>query len=206
MPIDDVVISDDTDVSAQAEQAGIVQEMLAQLSEQDRELLLRFYFYRQSVREIAGEMHMKESTVKTRMYRSRKNCGSCSQKGVMAMSKWNLFEIFSHLHVTGEDLPKIRRTARISRRAVRSRVLASLDEEAAAGVPARSHAPHWKMGTDSGGADRGGSAGQRQCDHRGSGNRRLFPADAAGVWKRRFVSVHAGRSVHRPQSGSDGHL
>lgn len=74
MPIDDVVISDDTDVSAQAEQAelaGIVQEMLAQLSEQDRELL-RFYFYRQSVREIAGEMHMKESTVKTRMYRSRK--------------------------------------------------------------------------------------------------------------------------------------
>ena len=47
MPIDDVVISDDTDVSAQAEQAelaGIVQEMLAQLPEQDRELLLRFYF------------------------------------------------------------------------------------------------------------------------------------------------------------------
>lgn len=99
MPIDDVVISDDTDVSAQAEQAelaDIVQEVLAQLPEQDRELLLRFYFYRQSVREIAGEMHMKESTVKTRMYRSR--------------------------------------------------VLASLDEEAAAGVPARSHAPHWKMG------------------------------------------------------------
>lgn len=64
MPIDDVVISDDTDVSAQAEQA--------ELPEQDRELLLRFYFYRQSVREIAGEMHMKESTVKTRMYRSRK--------------------------------------------------------------------------------------------------------------------------------------
>ena len=53
------------------------------------------------------------------------------------MSKWNLFEIFSHLHVTGEDLPKIRRTARISRRAVRSRVLASLDEEAAAGVTLR---------------------------------------------------------------------
>ena len=49
MPIDDVVISDDTDVSAQAEQAelaDIVQEVLAQLPEQDRELLLRFYFYR----------------------------------------------------------------------------------------------------------------------------------------------------------------
>ena len=39
MPIDDVVISDDTDVSAQAEQAelaGIVQEMLAQLPERKR--------------------------------------------------------------------------------------------------------------------------------------------------------------------------
>lgn len=147
MPIDDVVISDDTDVSAQAEQAelaGIVQEMLAQLPEQDRELLLRFYFYRQSVREIAGEMHMKESTVKTRMYRSRR-----------------------------------------------------------AGTKSRSALEN---GTDSGGADRGGSAGQRQCDHRGSGNRWLFPADAAGVRKRRFVSVHAGRSVHCPRSGSDGHL
>lgn len=97
MPIDDVVISDDTDVSAQAEQAelaGIVQEMLAQLPEQDRELLLRFYFYRQSVREIAGEMHMKESTVKTRMYRSRKKLRQLFTERVMAMSKWNLFEIF----------------------------------------------------------------------------------------------------------------
>ena len=40
MPIDDVVISDDTDVSAQAEQAelaGIVQEMLAQLPEQKKQ-------------------------------------------------------------------------------------------------------------------------------------------------------------------------
>ena len=52
------------------------------------------------------------------------------------MSKWNLFEIFSHLNVTGEDMPKIRRTAKISRRAVRSRVLASLDEETAETAPA----------------------------------------------------------------------
>ena len=62
------------------------------------------------------------------------------------MSKWNLFEIFSHLNVTGEDMPKIRRTAKISRRAVRSRVLASLDEETAETAPAHRRAAHWKMG------------------------------------------------------------
>ena len=56
------------------------------------------------------------------------------------MSKWNLFEIFSHLNVTGEDMPKIRRTAKISRRAVRSRVLASLDEETAETAPAHRRA------------------------------------------------------------------
>ena len=49
-----------------------VRMALLSLNPVDREVLLRFYFYRQSVREIAGEMHMKESTVKTRMYRSRK--------------------------------------------------------------------------------------------------------------------------------------
>ena len=74
-PIDDVVVAADTDVSAQAEQAElaeIVREVMGLLPEQDREILMRYYFYRQTVSEIAGELHMKESTVKTRMYRSRK--------------------------------------------------------------------------------------------------------------------------------------
>lgn len=71
-PIDDVVVAADTDISAQAEQAEIVREVMGLLPEQDREILMRYYFYRQTVSEIAGELHMKESTVKTRMYRSRK--------------------------------------------------------------------------------------------------------------------------------------
>lgn len=74
-PIDDVVVAADTDISAQAEQAElaeIVREVMGLFPEQDREILMRYYFYRQTVSEIAGELHMKESTVKTRMYRSRK--------------------------------------------------------------------------------------------------------------------------------------
>lgn len=74
-PIDDVVIAADTDVSAQAEQtelAEILREVMGQLPERDQEILLRYYFYHQTVEEIAGELHMKEATVKTRMHRSRK--------------------------------------------------------------------------------------------------------------------------------------
>lgn len=74
-PIDDVVIAADTDVSAQAEQtelAEILREVMGQLPERDQEILLRYYFYHQTVAEIAGELHMKEATVKTRMHRSRK--------------------------------------------------------------------------------------------------------------------------------------
>lgn len=75
-------------------------------------------------------------------------------------------------------MPKIRRTAKISRRAVRSRVLASLDEETAETAPAHRRAAHWKMGR----------------------------IPAADVREGCFVSVHAGRSVHRPRSGDDRHL
>ncbi len=74
-PIDDVVIAADADVSAQAELtelAEILREVMGQLPERDQEILLRYYFYHQTVAEIAGELHMKEATVKTRMHRSRK--------------------------------------------------------------------------------------------------------------------------------------
>lgn len=73
-PLEDLIIADDTDISAQTEQAEmaeILQETLDELSAQDREILIRYYYYYQTVREIAGEMHMKEATVKTRMHRSR---------------------------------------------------------------------------------------------------------------------------------------
>lgn len=73
--LEDVVIMDgSTDIPAQAERselAELLQELLHQLSEQDREIFIRYYYYCQNVREIAGELHMKEATVKTRMHRGR---------------------------------------------------------------------------------------------------------------------------------------
>lgn len=45
------------------------------------------------------------------------------------MSKWNLFEIFSHIDITKHKLPNIRKTARLSGRNVRFRVMDQLDME-----------------------------------------------------------------------------
>lgn len=58
------------------------------------------------------------------------------------MSKWNLFEIFSHVDMTQKDMPKIRKTAKFSHRAVRSRVIEALENESE-DVPAYHH---WKFG------------------------------------------------------------
>lgn len=74
-PLEDMVVVDDTDISAETELAElgqILQELLELLPVKDREILIRYYFYYQPVREIARELHMKEATVKTRMHRSRK--------------------------------------------------------------------------------------------------------------------------------------
>ena len=47
------------------------------------------------------------------------------------MSKWNLYEIFSHLDFSKEPMPGIRKTAKVSKRTVRKRVLSAIDAEAA---------------------------------------------------------------------------
>lgn len=47
------------------------------------------------------------------------------------MSKWNLYEIFSHLDFSKELMPGIRKTAKVSKRTVRKRVLSAIDAEAA---------------------------------------------------------------------------
>lgn len=73
--LEEVTLADSTDISATAEQAELAQlltEMLETLSTQNRDILIRYYYYHQTIREIAQEMGMKESTVKTRMHRSRK--------------------------------------------------------------------------------------------------------------------------------------
>lgn len=45
------------------------------------------------------------------------------------MSKWNLFEIFSHLDAAKQEMPKLHKTVRISKKNIRSSVFEQLDME-----------------------------------------------------------------------------
>ena len=53
------------------EERFLVNWAVNDLPEQDREIFLRHYYHAQSVREIAAEMALKESTIKTRLRRGR---------------------------------------------------------------------------------------------------------------------------------------
>ena len=53
------------------EAAAIVTGEVEKLKEPEREILLRYYYYFQSISEIAGEMRMNPATVKTKLYRAR---------------------------------------------------------------------------------------------------------------------------------------
>lgn len=59
------------------------------------------------------------------------------------MSKWNLYEIFSHLDFSKEPMPGIRKTAKVSKRTVRKRVLSAIDAEAAEMAEAVPYRAKW---------------------------------------------------------------
>ncbi len=54
-----------------AEERAMVRQAVGELPPQDREIFLRHYYYAQTVKEVALQMGMKESTVKTRLKRGR---------------------------------------------------------------------------------------------------------------------------------------
>lgn len=54
-----------------AEERALVRRALFSLPEPEQELFLRYYYYAQSVKEIAAVMELNESTVKTRLRRGR---------------------------------------------------------------------------------------------------------------------------------------
>lgn len=54
-----------------AEEQALVRRAVFSLSEPDKEIFLRHYYYVQAVREIAAAMGLNESTVKTRLRRGR---------------------------------------------------------------------------------------------------------------------------------------
>lgn len=75
LPADDLLHADETEgPEAQAlrrEQAETLRRLLLEMAADDREIFVRFYYYRQTVREIAQIMDRNESTVKARLARGR---------------------------------------------------------------------------------------------------------------------------------------
>ena len=72
---DDLLAADDAEgPEAQAlrrEQAETLRRLLLEMAADDREIFVRFYYYRQTVHEIASVMERNESTVKARLARGR---------------------------------------------------------------------------------------------------------------------------------------
>ena len=68
-----ILVSDTTPESTfiEQEQQQLVKKAVSSMKHPDREIFLRHYYYYQSVLEIAEEMNMNISTVKTKLARGR---------------------------------------------------------------------------------------------------------------------------------------
>ncbi len=58
-------------VAERKEEQRLVRKSIDQLGQPDREIFLRHYYYCQTVIQISQEMHLNESTVKTKLHRGR---------------------------------------------------------------------------------------------------------------------------------------
>lgn len=65
---------------ARAEEARLVREAVDYLEQPDREIFLRHYWYAQTVAEIGAELHLNESTIKTKLRRGRQRLKKTLQK------------------------------------------------------------------------------------------------------------------------------
>ena len=63
-----------------AEEARLVREAVDRLGQPDREIFLRHYWYAQTLGEIGAELHLKESTIKTKLRRGRQRLKDMLQK------------------------------------------------------------------------------------------------------------------------------
>ena len=63
-----------------AEEARLVREAVDHLGQPDREIFLRHYWYAQTIGEISAELHLNESTIKTKLRRGRQRLKDILQK------------------------------------------------------------------------------------------------------------------------------
>ena len=74
LDIDDLPLEDDFYVEGIAEAnetAEILQQLISEIPEPDREILIRYYYYRQTAPQIAEKLRMKLPTVKSKLKRTR---------------------------------------------------------------------------------------------------------------------------------------
>ena len=86
VPDEDYLLVDERDaqklLEAQ-ERSDLLRRALAGLSEEDRELFLRRYYYNQTAEQIAQEKHMNANTVRSRLARGRQALKAELQKGAI---------------------------------------------------------------------------------------------------------------------------
>lgn len=73
--IDSLSLADDSDIFENTENSGLIHDLkdeIANLKEPDREILIRYYYYYQPVKEIAEMMKINIETVKSKLQRTRK--------------------------------------------------------------------------------------------------------------------------------------
>ena len=74
LDIDDLPLEDDFYVESIAEAndtAEVLQQLISEIPEPDREILIRYYYYRQTAPQIAEKLRMKLPTVKSKLKRTR---------------------------------------------------------------------------------------------------------------------------------------
>ncbi len=75
LPLDDTIILETADLTQEVENtllAETLQDLIQLLTEADREIMIRHYYYYQKLSDIADEMKLTESAVKVRLHRARK--------------------------------------------------------------------------------------------------------------------------------------
>lgn len=71
---DEIIIINDNKVEEKVlhrELSNLLNESISKLNEPDKEIMIRYYFYYQKVKDISRELNINENTVKTKLYRSR---------------------------------------------------------------------------------------------------------------------------------------
>ena len=81
---EDCILVDDRDAQKlleAKERSALLKSALAALPPEDREIFLRRYYYNQTAGQIAEELHMNPSTVRSRLLRGRQSLRTELQKG-----------------------------------------------------------------------------------------------------------------------------